>query len=134
MSKRTYENKSIRVFWDADKCIHAQECVNGLPSVFDRSKRPCINVDAASVDELATVIDKCPSGALRYELLGGDKTGDAAIRVLRNGPYRVDGNVQLRAEDGSIIDTEACFILCRCGRSGNKPFCDGSHLREPKGD
>jgi uncharacterized Fe-S cluster protein YjdI/CDGSH-type Zn-finger protein len=131
MGRRIYENKTIRVFWNADKCIHASECVNGLPAVFDRSKRPWINVDAAGVDELTKVIDKCPSGALRYELLGGEATGEAVIRVLKNGPYRVDGKVQLRDEDGSVISTEECFILCRCGRSDSKPFCDGSHLREP---
>ncbi len=53
----------------------------------------------------------------------------ATITVLKNGPYMVSGPVELKDASGNPIPSEDSFALCRCGRSGNKPFCDGSHKR-----
>jgi CDGSH-type Zn-finger protein len=53
---------------------------------------------------------------------------EVRIRTLKDGPYEVKGTVQL--VDASRADfklTEDPIYLCRCGHSGNKPFCDGSH-------
>lgn len=55
--------------------------------------------------------------------------GDELVRVLRNGPYEVCGNVELCAEDDAGLGGDDPYYLCRCGASGNKPFCDGSHGR-----
>ena len=64
------------------------------------------------------------------------------IRILKDGPYLVSGSVPLlrsaiRTDDRgfSVGYTEAVpvpdpgetYALCRCGRSGHKPFCDGTH-------
>lgn len=50
------------------------------------------------------------------------------IVATTNGPYVVRGRVELRRKDGSLIaTTEGETWLCRCGRSGTKPFCDDSH-------
>ena len=63
------------------------------------------------------------------------------IRISRNGPYLVSGGIPLSEQ---IIGTDAegysseqhqgkefplkeNYALCRCGRSSNKPFCDGGH-------
>ncbi|HXV63833.1 MAG TPA: CDGSH iron-sulfur domain-containing protein [Vicinamibacteria bacterium] len=56
----------------------------------------------------------------------------AEIWVLKNGPLRVKGDVVLKDADGNTYDLRGreAFSLCRCGQSGNKPFCDGSHNRE----
>ena len=63
----------------------------------------------------------------------------AEIWVLKNGPLRVKGDVVLKDADGETYDLKGreAVSLCRCGQSGNKPFCDGSHSRtgfqhEPK--
>ena len=56
---------------------------------------------------------------------GGE--GDKLIRVLRNGPYEVCGNMRLGIEDDSGLCDDDPYYLCRCGASRNKPFCDGSH-------
>ena len=54
-------------------------------------------------------------------------TGDSLVRVLRNGPYEVRGNMELCVEDDAGLGGDGPCYLCRCGASGNKPFCDGSH-------
>lgn len=49
------------------------------------------------------------------------------IVVRKNGPYLVTGTVQLKDYEGNPIECQETVALCRCGHSGNKPFCDGSH-------
>ncbi|MEI8410859.1 MULTISPECIES: ferritin-like domain-containing protein [unclassified Kribbella] len=63
------------------------------------------------------------------------------VAVLPNGPYVVYGRVPLRRkqkivsenndsltwETSADIETEETYALCRCGQSGSKPFCDGTH-------
>lgn len=52
----------------------------------------------------------------------------AEIEIIENGPARITGNIMLRDAKRDIMDTPVELFLCRCGRSGNKPYCDGSHL------
>ncbi len=49
------------------------------------------------------------------------------IKVRENGPYLVTGVVTLVDADGTPYQVEQNFVLCRCGGSQSKPFCDGSH-------
>jgi CDGSH-type Zn-finger protein len=51
----------------------------------------------------------------------------ATIKVRKNGPYRVTGRVEVVDHEGKPITVSEDFVLCRCGRSTEKPFCDGSH-------
>lgn len=53
------------------------------------------------------------------------------IRVIRNGPCRIDGEIELQDDGGNPIATRPGkpTFLCRCGDSANKPFCDGTHKR-----
>ncbi len=51
---------------------------------------------------------------------------DVTIRPSKNGPYIVEGSVDLFDTEGRPIVVEKTRIaLCRCGASSNKPFCDG---------
>src|SRR5207253_9288847 len=45
----------------------------------------------------------------------------------RNGPLYVRGSVEVRAADGTLVARDVRVALCRCGASGNKPFCDNRH-------
>ena len=70
------------------------------------------------------------------------------IRVTKDGPYQVYGTpplarlAKIKTEYGEPVDwtspeplaTGRRFALCRCGRSKTKPFCDDSHLEEPRFD
>jgi CDGSH-type Zn-finger protein len=54
----------------------------------------------------------------------------ATITPYRDGPLIVRGDFRLVDQDGNEIDPGRDTIaLCRCGKSGIKPFCDGSHKR-----
>ena len=51
----------------------------------------------------------------------------ATITPNDNGPYRVQGPIELVDAEGKVMRSEGGFSLCRCGNSSNKPFCDGTH-------
>ena len=65
---KAYETDEIIVFWKPDLCQHAIECVRGNNKVFDPSKRPWVDLTQAPAGEIAEIIDRCPSGSLKYEL------------------------------------------------------------------
>ena len=54
---------------------------------------------------------------------------DVKILVRLNGPYWVEGPLDLVDQDGNPFEVQAGerIALCRCGQSDNKPFCDSSH-------
>jgi CDGSH-type Zn-finger protein len=54
----------------------------------------------------------------------------ATITPYRDGPLIVRGDFLLVDQDGAEIDPgRKTIALCRCGKSGIKPFCDGAHKR-----
>lgn len=136
MATRDYEGVGITVHWDSERCIHAERCVNGAPTVFDRSRRPWIDLAGADADEVARVIDTCPSGALGYTRTDGVAAravpevpvaiGAPRLVPEEDGPYVVVGPLALVEPDGSTRVLVRA-TLCRCGHSTTKPFCDGSH-------
>ena len=53
---------------------------------------------------------------------------DVTIRATKNGPYIVEGPIELSDTEGNKITVDKPRIaLCRCGASSNKPFCDSTH-------
>jgi uncharacterized Fe-S cluster protein YjdI/CDGSH-type Zn-finger protein len=129
---RYYSDDKITISYDARRCIHVGECLRGLPAVFDTARRPWILPTGTDADAIASVIEKCPSGALHYTRLDGGASESSpepnTIVPMPRGPLVVCGRVQLRAPDGSLIVEDTRLTLCRCGQSHNKPFCDNSHL------
>jgi CDGSH-type Zn-finger protein len=53
----------------------------------------------------------------------------AIIEVLDNGPIKITGNILLRDSKKDIMESPTEVWLCRCGKSQNKPYCDGSHKK-----
>ena len=64
------------------------------------------------------------------DIASGDDDGGATITPYRDGPLIVRGDFRLVDQDGAEIDPgRRTIALCRCGKSGIKPFCDGTHKR-----
>ena len=53
--------------------------------------------------------------------------GKTTIKVTDNGPYEVTGSFEIVDVDGNSFEVKKGASLCRCGYSGDKPFCDGTH-------
>ena len=51
------------------------------------------------------------------------------ITPTDNGPYMIEGPATVVDADGNEYDLadQTTTFLCRCGGSGTKPFCDGTH-------
>ena len=51
------------------------------------------------------------------------------LTILSNGSVKVDGDFEIVDKEGNVygLGGRTLVSLCRCGRSNNKPFCDGSH-------
>lgn len=56
-----------------------------------------------------------------------DGADQLTITPTKDGPVHIEGNFTLTSTDGETQYTGTDAWLCRCGASGNKPFCDGSH-------
>jgi CDGSH-type Zn-finger protein len=82
----------------------------------------------------------CPSG----RLVVWDKEGRVIEPVLElsiglvestsvafAGPIWVRGGIPIECADGEIYEVRNRVTLCGCGRTSNKPFCDGSHRQKP---
>ena len=120
---KRYEGEQIEVTYDPQRCLHAAECVRGMPSVFDTSKRPWIAPDGADPGALAAVIRRCPTGALHYKLRDGEPERPSVptrVRLPEGGPLLLEGDLEL---DGK---RETRAAVCRCGQSSNQPYCDRS--------
>jgi uncharacterized Fe-S cluster protein YjdI len=130
---KEYSNGEITVIWKPDLCIHSAECVKGLPDVFKPKEKPWINPENATSKQIMATIDKCPSGALSYRTKNTEEkdmqeTSKITIKATKNGPFLVEGIVEIEDSTGDIKTSEGkTTALCRCGASANKPFCDGSH-------
>ena len=51
------------------------------------------------------------------------------ITALKNGPYKVEGQIELFYETSVVAANQPTVFLCRCGASTKKPFCDGTHSK-----
>ncbi|HEX2623615.1 MAG TPA: CDGSH iron-sulfur domain-containing protein [Phototrophicaceae bacterium] len=126
-----YHTEGITVQYNLKRCIHAEACVSRLRQVFDPDKRPWIQPEHASADQIAEAISYCPSGALHSARHDEDAAEaipmENRVSIQANGPLYLRGDLDLMLVDGDPL-TETRLALCRCGASNNKPFCDNAHL------
>jgi len=54
------------------------------------------------------------------------------VTIINNGPIRIEGDFEVVDQAGNSfgLGGRTSISLCRCGHSGNSPFCDGTHKRE----
>ena len=123
----SYAGDEVTIRYNPRVCSHAAFCVTDLPGVFDSKAKPWCNPNGATRAEIEEIVRRCPSGALSIDdgahLL---PEGRAEITIQKNGPYWAQG-VTVDAEVPGNGATAEKYVLCRCGLSGNKPYCDGTH-------
>ena len=88
------------------------------------------------------MVERCPSGALTYRVepkgkeIEPDLPRQVALttEITRDGPLSgplwVTGGVPVERSDGQPFETRNRVTLCNCGRSHNKPLCDGTHRKK----
>lgn len=116
-------------------CVHARFCMRagGVWSLTERSNNQ--EARETAIDEACN----CPSGRLVLRDRNNGTTIEPDLKksivIIENpargeqGPLWVRGGIPVFSSDGKTYAARNRVTLCRCGRSSNKPFCDGSHLR-----
>lgn len=130
---KEYSNGELTVVWKPRKCIHSEICVKTLPKVYRPEEKPWIQAEKASTKELMEQIDNCPSSALSYYSKNNIENNqeimseETKVQVMANGPLLVHGQLEITGADGEKEIKKRTTAFCRCGASGNKPYCDGQH-------
>jgi len=127
------EGPSLRLTDTPDLCVHARFCLRagGIWDLISQSD------DLKVRRTVIEIAGNCPAGRL---VVWDKTTGEAiepafepSIGVIeypeqgRIGPLWVRGGIPIESADGTLYEIRHRVTLCRCGRSSNKPFCDGSH-------
>jgi CDGSH-type Zn-finger protein len=129
---------NIVVKRDYSLCQDSGFCGNRVTNV----ERMVPETDDTQVRSQAmAMIERCPSGSYVYSLEEGeaDVEPDLPQQIALTtettwagpvaGPLWVTGNIPVERADGQPFETRNRVTLCRCGRSSNKPLCDGTHRR-----
>ena len=128
--KGVVEGHDVTISYTPVLCSHAGECSRLARNIFNPTEKPWIKPENGSLEDVTAVLGACPSGALRVSI--GKQSphhltsADVEIEIEKHGPYWVK-NVPLEAEFNGVGASRAKYVLCRCGHSKNKPFCDGTH-------
>ena len=69
--------------------------------------------------------------------MSSEPTTFVTITARARGPLVIEGNVIIRSPEGQILEappskTPGVIKLCACGRTRNRPFCDGTHKIDPE--
>jgi uncharacterized Fe-S cluster protein YjdI len=134
---KEYSNGEVTIVWKPTVCIHSAKCVQGLPDVFKPRDKPWIQLENSNTEAIIKTVKTCPSGALSFYMNTKGKTDEVSnktaanttVEVLDNGPLMVYGPLSVKHSDGREEQKDRNTAFCRCGKSDNKPFCDGSHRK-----
>jgi CDGSH-type Zn-finger protein len=121
-----YAGQEVTVSYNPRLCSHAAECGRIASHIFNPAQKPWVQPDKGNRHEVEAVIAACPSGALAFAGPGHLTLDRPQIMVEENGPYWVcEADIDAPAPGEGASGEK--FVLCRCGMSGNKPYCDGTH-------
>lgn len=131
---KKYSNGEVTIVWKPGVCIHSKICWRGLAEVFNPAERPWIKPEAATTDQIIAQVKQCPSGALSYYLNDQaeevqESHAESIVEAVPNGPLLVYGNLIVKDKEGNETRKNKVTAFCRCGASGNKPYCDGTHTK-----
>lgn len=105
-------------------CVHAGFCgrAGGIWDLTEKSNDK--KAKKTAIEEAAN----CPSGRLVII----EPVYEPSISVTQDadgvsGPLWIKGNIPIESAKGKIYEIRNRVTLCQCGKSKNKPFCDGTH-------
>jgi len=128
-----FEGPELKLTDAHEFCDHSRFCLRagGIRNLIQKSDDP--EARQTAIEEAMI----CPSGRL---VLWDKKTGKSfekefvpSLVLVHDkqkgceGPIWVRGGVPIESADGSMYESRNRVTLCRCGKSENKPYCDGSH-------
>jgi CDGSH-type Zn-finger protein/uncharacterized Fe-S cluster protein YjdI len=123
---------TIRVWEDGPLAVHAELSIGGDTSShratlcrcgLSKNKPYCDHSHSAGKFRATGEPDSQDSEPLAV------RGGPLKITPTHNGPYKVEGPVEICAASGRTVARDTKLFLCRCGHSNDKPFCDGSHMQ-----
>lgn len=129
---RIFETDKLKLIDAVELCDHSRFCLRkgGIRKLIEKGDPESI----AIAKKEATL---CPSGRLllwdKEKNLSTEKLYDKEIVLIYDdenkceGPIWLKGGIQLQSDDGEFYEIRNRMTLCRCGKSKNKPFCDGKH-------
>ena len=121
---------------DYSLCAESGFCGHRLANIEKLTKQTDDSIVRAQV---MAMIERCPSGSYTYALdadsadIEPDLPQQIAVTTEMTsegpiaGPLWLTGNILVERSDGETVETRNRVALCRCGKSENKPFCDGTH-------
>ncbi|GAA4292189.1 (4Fe-4S)-binding protein [Aestuariibaculum suncheonense] len=62
-----FSNSEVTVTYEPNVCIHSEKCIKELSDVFRTSIIPWIDLDASDAERIIKQVNRCPSGALKYQ-------------------------------------------------------------------
>jgi CDGSH-type Zn-finger protein len=131
---KTLDGPAMELRDDEELCAFARFCDNKgtIWALIEQTG------DAAARETVAHEGTHCPSGRLvvRDKTTGAElePAFDPSIVLVEDpakdcsGPLWIRGSVPIASQDGTPYETRNRVTLCRCGKSSNKPFCDGTHV------
>lgn len=119
---------------DDHRCAFARFCHRNDGSAWELIRK---SDDPRLKKEAIAAASECPAG----RLVAVEKNGEAlepeyepAIEILQDPERRVScgifvkGGIPVQSADGTLYEKRNRLVLCRCGESANKPFCDATHI------
>jgi len=154
---KKYKSNDITVYWKPSACVHASYCYRELIEVFDPSRRPWIDLNGSTTENIIEVVNLCPTEALAWkwndevknESVGSDqvnhikfrrpelldikdieeKEQPVSVKIMTDGPIVLKGNFNITYSDINKEVQEGIVSICRCGESDHQPYCDGRHRK-----
>ena len=119
---------------DDHRCAYVRLCHREKGDAWELAKK---SDNEENRKEAVQAASDCPAG----RLVAVDKNGkriepvyEPAIDIIQD-PERevsagifVKGNIPLESAEGFTYEVRNRYVLCRCGESANKPFCDATHV------
>ncbi len=140
--KRDYNDRAARIegsgldLLDDGRCALARFCHRDSGDAWELAED---SLDGFRHAEAVTAANECPAGRLTAVEKGGaihEPVYTPAIEILQDPEEDVSagifvkGGIPIESSDGTMYETRNRVVLCRCGKSSNKPFCNAAHISE----